>query len=143
MSRFLAVLVVLAVTLASCSAQDTEPSGDGNGSQSVARGEAVYEANCMRCHGGAEGGIISDMPPRHNAEGHTWHHADCDLLEIIADGLPDRPGLPDGVPTMPAFGDDLETEDKRAVLAFIKTWWTSDQRSFQQQVTEQVCNASS
>jgi mono/diheme cytochrome c family protein len=83
------------------------------------------------------------MPPRHNAEGHTWHHADCDLLEIIAEGLPDRPGLPDDVPTMPAFGEDLEVEDQRAVLAFIKTWWTSDQRSSQQQATEQVCNASS
>lgn len=137
------LLIVFAVTLAACTAPDADPPGGEDGPESIARGEAVYEANCTRCHGGAEGGTISDIPPRHNAEGHTWHHADCDLLEIIANGLPDRPGLPDGSPTMPAFGDDLEAEDHRAVLAFIKSWWTPDQRSSQQQVTAQVCDPSS
>jgi mono/diheme cytochrome c family protein len=108
--------------------------------EQVARGEELYQANCAACHGGAIGGDIADIPPPHNAEGHTWHHEDCLLLEIVQDGMPRRPGLPEDAPTMPAFGDELSEEDIRAMLAFIKTWWTEDQLEFQQQVTEQACD---
>lgn len=132
------LIVVVAVLLTSC-AQDDGTSADDPAT--IARGEAIYEVSCIGCHGGAQGGAISDIPPRHNAEGHTWHHGDCELLDIIAEGLPDRPGLPDDAPTMPAFADDLDAEDRRAVLAHIRTWWTPDQLAAQQRTTEQMCDA--
>jgi mono/diheme cytochrome c family protein len=107
--------------------------------EQLARGDELYDADCATCHGGATGGDIADIPPRHNAEGHTWHHPDCELIEIIGNGMPRRPALPDDAPTMPAFRDRLSDEEIRAVLAHIKTWWTDEQRRFQAQVTDQTC----
>lgn len=103
------------------------------------RGPSLYRANCATCHGGATGGQIADIPPRHNAEGHTWHHPDCELIEIIRNGLPHRPELPDDAPTMPAFGRRLTDDEMRAVLAHIKTWWSDQQRQFQSEVTREAC----
>jgi S-disulfanyl-L-cysteine oxidoreductase SoxD len=125
---------LLAVTLASglavLSCQDPEPTD-----QELARGGELYQAHCVACHGGATGGSISDIPPRHNAEGHTWHHADCDLVDMVRDGTPPRPGYP----VMPAFGDELTDEEIRLILEHIKTWWEPEQRAHQAQVTDEVC----
>jgi mono/diheme cytochrome c family protein len=101
----------------------------------LARGRELYEANCIACHGGPTGGDIADVPPPHNAQGHTWHHPDCELVEIVLDGMPPRLGYPQ----MPAFGDRFDEADARAILAYIKTWWEPDQQEFQERVTEQVC----
>lgn len=132
--RAWALAVAAAVLAAGCGAADDEPD-----EAQLARGEELYEANCMACHGGPTGGDIADIPPVHNAEGHTWHHGDCELIAIILEGLPPRPGLPPDVDPMPAFGDALDEDDVRAILAHIKTWWEPDQREQQEQVTEQVC----
>lgn len=104
----------------------------------VARGQEFYEASCAGCHGGPAGGKISDIPPRHNAQGHTWHHGDCLLAEIIREGPAPRPGATD-FPTMPAFGDELSEEDIDAILAFLRTWWTEEQREFQAERTREDC----
>jgi mono/diheme cytochrome c family protein len=106
----------------------------------VQRGAELYEANCASCHGWATGGAISDIPPRHNAEGHTWHHGDCVLAEIVRDGPAPRPEAGDDVPTMPAFGDQLSDEDIDAILVFVRTWWTDEQREFQAERTTTDCN---
>jgi len=121
---------VLAVVLIGCAAEDPV-----NDAVAVARGEALYDMHCVQCHGGATGGQISDIPPRHNAEGHTWHHADCELKRIVLEGMPQREGYPE----MPAFGERLSEEEIEAILAYIKTWWEPDQREFQAEVTDQVC----
>lgn len=81
------------------------------------------------------GGTISEIPSRHNAQGHTWHHADCDLVAIINDGLPPRAGYP----VMPAFGEQLSDEEIRLILKHLKTCWEPDQRGLQSQVTDEVC----
>src|SRR4051812_26926734 len=31
----------------------------------IVRGKALYEANCQLCHGGATGGTMMDLPPKH------------------------------------------------------------------------------
>ena len=113
--------------------------GNPGADQREGRGAALYQANCATCHGGATGGDIADIPPRHNAEGHTWHHPDCELIQIVRDGMPRRPGLPDDAPTMPAFRDRLTDDEIRAALAHIKTWWTDQQRQVQSEVTGQAC----
>jgi mono/diheme cytochrome c family protein len=104
-----------------------------------ARGEALYATHCIDCHGGATGGDIADIPPPHNAQGHTWHHGDCELVEWTLEGLPRRPGLPPDTPAMPAFADRLDEDDVRAILAYVKTWWMPEQREHQAAVTAQVC----
>lgn len=124
------VVVAAAVALAGCGRGE---SSDLDAQQ--ARGAELYQLHCVTCHGGAEGGEISDIPPRHNAQGHTWHHADCDLVDIVRDGQPQRPGYPE----MPAFSEQLSDEEIRAIIEHLKTWWEPDQLKHQKQVTEQVC----
>jgi mono/diheme cytochrome c family protein len=126
--RGLLATFVVAVVVAGC--DPGSPTSD-----ELARGAELYQAHCVACHGGPTGGSISDIPPRHNAEGHTWHHADCDLVDIVNDGLPPR----DGYPVMPAFDDQLTDEEIRLILEHLKTWWEPDQREFQAQVTDEVC----
>jgi S-disulfanyl-L-cysteine oxidoreductase SoxD len=125
------LLTVLVVLLAGCADIATTDDPD-----QVRRGEELYGAHCIACHGGATGGSITDIPPPHNAEGHTWHHPDCVLVDIILDGMPRRRGEP----AMPAFGNRLSEEDAHAILAYIKTWWEPHQIEFQEEVTERACD---
>ena len=94
-------------------------------------GQALYEANCQSCHGGDSGGRIDEIPPRHNANGHTWHHPDQQLIQIITGGFK----VSDERGQMPAFGEVLTMEEIRQILEFVKTWWSEDQRSYQDTVT--------
>ncbi len=125
-------IVGAAVLVVAAACDDTEPAGDDE----LARGEALYDMHCVACHGGATGGSIDDIPPPHNAQGHTWHHADCDLVDIVMDGMPQREGYPE----MPAFGDQLTVEEVEAILTYIKTWWEPQQREIQADVSERFCN---
>ncbi len=93
----------------------------------IERGGQLYAQNCQMCHGGANGEGRRDPAPLHNADGHTWHHPDAQLADFVTRGKP--PGL------MPAFGDRLTREEIEAVLAFIKTWWTEEQRADQADIS--------
>ena len=93
--------------------------------------QALYEANCQSCHGGAMGGVISEIPPKHNSNGHTWHHPDQQLIGIILDGYivsQDRG-------EMPAFREKLTDAEVSQILDYVKAWWTEDQRSYQATAT--------
>ena len=121
--------LVLAVTSVCSSSPklSTKPQAD------VQNGASLYNQFCLSCHGGATGGKITDIPPPHNANGHTWHHPDQQLTDIILNGLsasldPQK---------MPAFKDKLSQQDVEEVLAYIKTWWTDKQREFQATATKQ------
>ena len=93
-------------------------------------GESIYAAMCAGCHGGPDGsGGISKAPP-HGPTGHTWHHPDGQLRDIVRRGKPSR-----GTVAMPAFGDSLDDSEVDAVLAYIKTWWTEEQRASQADVS--------
>lgn len=124
-------LAALALVLSACSDGDPDPAV-------VARGAEIYQQSCVQCHGGPTGGEISDIPPVHNANGHTWHHADCLLEEIVRDGMEPRQD-PDR-PVMPAFGERLSNEDINAVLTHIRTWWTEEQQTEQARITSERCN---
>lgn len=130
----------LTTLAAACSPGPVEPSAV------VASGQALYETYCLGCHGGAEGGAMMDWPPRHNANGHTWHHPDCQLVATVLDGSSEMGemmrgmmGVPRDAPRMPAFRGQLSEQDVRAILAYLKTWWTPQQRDFQRRVTEAQC----
>ncbi len=128
----LAVAASVTIAAAACGG------GAGPDPDVVARGEQLYTASCVQCHGGPAGGQIGDMPPRHNAQGHTWHHADCVLTDIVLDGLPARPGA-SGDNIMPAFRDQLTKADVDATLTYLKTWWTDEQQRHQAEVTAAEC----
>lgn len=107
-------------------------------------GREVYRQNCAGCHGPGGEGQVPAAPlqkdetgrfpaPPHNQNGHTWHHSDDLLIQIIKEG-----GMGgDDFYEMPAFRESLSDDDIEAVLAFIKTLWTEEQRQMQKRVTEQ------
>ena len=109
----------------------------------VGKGEQLYVANCQVCHGGATGGSMMDLPPPHNANGHTWHHSDRQLTDIVLNGsgemgemMRQMMGASADTPRMPAWKGTLTEADVAAILAYIKTWWTEEQRQWQARVSE-------
>ena len=100
----------------------------------VALGSKVYEQHCAVCHGPKLEGQPNwrrplpngRMPaPPHDESGHTWHHPDHVLFAITKNGLV-PPHAPQGYESdMPAFAGKLSDEDIWAVLAYIKSHWTS------------------
>lgn len=105
----------------------------------VKEGQAIYRQYCSSCHGGdAEG--ASDWrepneqgelpPPPHNQEGHTWRHSDADLYEMITKGWRDPFNETDRL-TMPPFGEILALEEIEAVVTYLKSLWTEEQRRYQ------------
>lgn len=117
----------------------------------VPLGEDVYRQNCASCHGEtAEGAPAWQKPdergelpaPPHDSDGHTWRHADNELFEMIAKGWRDPFNKTDRL-TMPAFEQTLKPEEIIAVIAYLKTLWTLDQRQFQLEKTQEMSPAKS
>lgn len=103
----------------------------------VEKGATLYQQSCSRCHGGAKGGNLRDIPPPHNSNGHTWHHPDQQLTDMILNGIP----FSLEQEKMPPFADKLNEGDIQAILAYIKTLWTDEQRAWQATVTAQAQQA--
>ena len=124
----------------------TVPRIDPADTVQVARGQAVYAAQCARCHGVNLEGQPSwrvQLPngrlpaPPHDASGHTWHHRDADLFGITKQGI--GPYAPAGYQSdMPVFGGVLSDADIAAVLAFIKSRWPADIRARQVHINQQA-----
>ena len=105
----------------------------------VAKGAAVYGQYCASCHGANLEGVPdwrtslddgSFPPPPHDSSGHTWHHADAVLVDIIAIG-----GKPARNSRMPGFAGQITPEETQAILDFIKSRWGKHEREFQWWVT--------
>jgi S-disulfanyl-L-cysteine oxidoreductase SoxD len=114
----------------------------------VTRGKAVYATQCAACHGDKLQGQ-SDwrrrlpngrLPaPPHDASGHTWHHPDAVLLDIVRNGLVPGKTAPEGYESdMPAYKDMLPASDIVAVLAYIKSTWPEEIARLQKEVSEQA-----
>jgi len=105
----------------------------------LAVGKQLYDANCAACHGlKGEGQPDWKYPvngvypaPPHDRSGHTWHHPDDVLLEVIARGG----SLPNSA--MPAYADILSPEESVAVLEYIKTFWGRQEREYQAELSRQ------
>ena len=109
----------------------------------VARGEAVYAAHCASCHGadleGQPDWRVRDarglLPaPPHDATGHTWHHADDLLFEIVKYGPAAVIGDASYRSAMPAYADTLSDADIVAALSYIKHSWPAEQRRWQAEI---------
>lgn len=139
--RFL--LLLLPLLLAGCggatAADNPLVLGEPVTAEQLAQGQAIYEANCASCHGPEGQGEANwqqanadgSMPaPPHDESGHTWHHPDQQLLAIIAEGGRGPNSR------MPAFGQQLTEEERKAVLGYLKSFWSPDIRQTQQEITE-------
>lgn len=107
--------------------------------ETVALGRQVYQQYCAACHGpGGEGQPNWQVPnaqgelpaPPHDSTGHTWKHSDAMLYRIVLQGWRDPFNRTDRL-TMPAFGEVLSPTELRAVIAYLRTLWTEEQRRFQ------------
>ena len=136
-----ALLFFTVITLIGCRNIDTASKHFTEPDPSVLRlGKEIYDANCASCHGvDGQGQPNWKTPdengkrpaPPHDSSGHTWHHADSLLLEIIADGS-SVPGS-----AMIGYKDLLSQEEMEASLAYIKTFWGEEEREFQHKVSQQ------
>ncbi|MGH6894978.1 MAG: c-type cytochrome [Geminicoccaceae bacterium] len=119
-------------------AQDAPPALDP---EHVGTGRAIYREYCASCHG-LEGEGASDwqepdeqgeLPaPPHGPQGHTWRHADAALYRMVSQGWRDPFNKTKRL-TMPGFEDVLSSEEIRAVITYLKTLWTPEQRRFQRE----------
>ena len=106
-------------------------------------GETLYALHCASCHGPnlegepdwrrrrPDGGYPA---PPHDGSGHTWHHPDAQLLDIVRDGGQAR-AMPGFRSRMPAFRNVLSDEEIVAILWFIERHWSAEQRAHQESVT--------
>lgn len=107
------------------------------------KGEETYNLVCAHCHGyEGEGQLASTIEntlalgmntvPPANSTGHMWQHPDQLLIRVVQEGIQNPL---DQFP-MAAFSPGLSEDDIRAVLAYIRLWWTDEQRAHQAQLTE-------
>jgi mono/diheme cytochrome c family protein len=140
------VLLVGMLVLVILRARGSAGGADPNNQAQVRAGQAVYAARCASCHGANLEGQANwkvELPtggrpaPPHDATGHTWHHADALLFDIV------KRGGQASSPTeyknlMPAFGDTLRDDEIWAVLSYIKSTWPADIRALQDEVNQQA-----
>lgn len=90
------------------------------GADTLVQGKQIYESNCAGCHGSSgQGHGVSNAPPLNN-NGSTWAMPPSELRALV------RGGTHEG---MPAFGQRLNEAEVNALLAYIQTWWSAEQRA--------------
>lgn len=134
-----ALAAPMAIMLAAC---DGEPDAAAAKAARVAVGAGIYERHCASCHGANLEGqpnwrerlANGRLPaPPHDASGHTWHHADQVLFDLVKQGVAAYAGA--GYESdMPAYAVRLSDDEIRAVLAFIKSRWPAPIRDKQAQI---------
>lgn len=82
------------------------------------QGRTIYEEHCLRCHGSHGRGDGPDAPflsprPASLISAGTSAKPDADLLAVITNGKPRT--------AMPAWKEGLTEEQRRDVLAYIRT----------------------
>jgi len=129
-------LVAFAALVAFGIAAQTRPAGEADPSRLGAR---LYAEHCAACHGAAGEGApdwkrpneLGELPaPPHGPAGHTWRHSDAVLRRMIAAGWRD-PFNKTSRLTMPAFEAVLTEGEIDAVIEYLKTLWTPEQRRYQ------------
>ena len=147
-STFLAaVALASAFALSAC---DRQPAATGvtlrtDDPQVLAQGQSIYQAQCAACHGARlegqpnwrERDASGRLPaPPHDASGHTWHHPDQVLFDLVKYGVAKAAHLPGYDSAMPAYEGKLTDAEIVAVLAWIRSQWAADLRKLQQQADE-------
>ena len=106
----------------------------------VDQGERLYTALCASCHGVDLAGEPdwkvpnsdgSFKPPPQDSTGHTWHHSDRLLVDLILNGSTFERSR------MPTFRDVLSESETLAILEYLKSSWGEQEREFQFKVSSQ------
>lgn len=139
------VAVALVGLVAGCGGR-VEGRIDPKDAEQVARGEPLYRRHCASCHGAklegqpdwrqrkADGRLPA---PPHDASGHTWHHPNELLVNIVREGMV-PPWAPEGYASdMPAFARVLSDDEIRATLAFIQSTWPAEVWAARAQMAQQ------
>jgi mono/diheme cytochrome c family protein len=84
----------------------------------VTRGQALFTQNCTLCHGAGgrgdgPGAASLSRPPADLTMGHALPHTDDDYAFWIENGIAGT--------DMPAFGDTLDSEQVRDVIAYVRS----------------------
>src|SRR6516162_9880338 len=117
---------------------------DPNDPKLAARGKVVYAEHCASCHGAnleGQSNWRKRLPngrlpaPPHDATGHTWHHSDTQLFDMVKNGTAAM--LPGYETDMPAYKDALSDADIWAVLSFIESTWPPEIRQRQQRMNQE------
>lgn len=113
--------------------------------QTLAQGKRLYDTYCASCHGAKFEGQFNwrqrmtngKLPaPPHDVSGHTWHHPDAQLIDIIKQGLVAGVNAPAGYQSdMPGFAKTLSDEQIKQILGYIKTSWNQKALNAQREVT--------
>ncbi|GAB5494326.1 MAG: cytochrome c [Phototrophicaceae bacterium] len=142
--KYFITWIILLMGLSACTSGSDIDRFIATNPEAYETGQRVYAQNCASCHGEDGEGQFPNAPmqpdatgrigaPPHDSSGHTWHHADSLLYQIVAEG---GSGTPDRFYPMPAFGDQLTTEEIEAVLFYIKTFWTEEERQRQAEISD-------
>ena len=115
---------------------------DAKDAKLVAQGKSIYAMHCANCHGanlegqpnwrgkGANGRILA---PPHDNSGHTWHHSDIKLIDLVKTSYSSSLGYQSD---MPAFNNILTDEQIIAVLCFIKSQWSPEHLASQEKLNQ-------
>ncbi len=115
-----------------------------SGAEPGSIGRGVYQQHCASCHGETGKGAPNwrnlndqgELPsPPHDSTGHTWRHSDGMLYRMVREGWRDPFNKTERL-TMPAFREVLTANDIKAVISYLKTLWTPEQRRFQQRESQ-------
>lgn len=107
-------------------------------SQVVQRGQQIYSAHCVQCHGARLEGqpnwrdrnAAGRLPaPPHDPSGHTWHHPDEQLFALTKYGVARVANLKDYQSDMPVYEGVLSDAEIVAVLSWIKAQWPLEVRA--------------
>ena len=106
----------------------------------IVRGELLYNQYCASCHmpnlSGAKNWKGKDedghnLSPPLNGSGHTWHHSDELLHNIIKHGFVNLVKNYKG--KMVGFGDKMSDKQIDSVLSYIKSHW--DDEIYERQIS--------
>ena len=105
----------------------------------IAKGKTIYENNCVSCHkvnlvGAKNWKDLNNeghrKAPPLNGAGHTWHHDDATLHNIIKYGLNKLVKNYEG--KMLGFEHKLRDKDIDSILSYMKSFWPTNK--YQQQI---------
>ena len=137
-------VLIIAGSNSTLIANDEPTKPDPNDPTLVARGKVVYSERCASCHGANLEGQPNwrqrlpngRLPaPPHDVTGHTWHHSDRQLFDMVKNGT--AAIMPGYETDMPAYKDTLSDADIWAVLSFIESTWPPNIHERQQRMNQE------
>lgn len=115
--------------------------------QALIQGKRLYDTYCASCHGANLQGqpnwrarlANGRLPaPPHDVSGHTWHHPDGQLIEMIKIGFVGGINAPQGYQSdMPGFESVLSDEQIALILGYIKRSWPERALAAQKEISLQ------